>query len=64
MKLIVPDLSCGHCVSTVTQAIKALDPNADVEADLAARTVRAATTASAEAVTAALARLGYPSRPA
>lgn len=63
MKFAVPDLSCGHCVSTVTRVIKALDPQATVEADVAAKTVTTATTASSEAVVRAMAEAGYPSRP-
>ena len=63
MKFAVPDLSCGHCVSTVTRVIKALDPQATVEADVAAKTVTAATTASSEAVARAMDEAGYPSRP-
>ncbi len=63
MKFAVPDLSCGHCVSTVTRVIKALDPQATVEADVAAKTVTATTTASSEAVARAMDEAGYPSRP-
>jgi copper chaperone len=63
MKFAVPDLSCGHCVSTVTRVIKALDPQATVEADVAGKTVTTATTASSEAVVRAMAEAGYPSRP-
>lgn len=64
MKLIVPDLSCSHCVGTVTQAVKAVDPNATVNVDLSAKTLSASTSATIEVITAALARAGYPSRPA
>jgi copper chaperone len=30
----VQGMSCGHCVSAVTQAVKSLDPQADVKVDL------------------------------
>ena len=36
----VPNMSCGHCVATVTKAAKAVDPAAEVEVDLASRRVR------------------------
>jgi len=35
----VTDMSCGHCVGTITQALKAVDPGARVEIDLARRVV-------------------------
>lgn len=31
----VNDMTCGHCVSSVTQAVKALDAQARVQVDLA-----------------------------
>jgi len=30
----VQGMSCGHCVGAVTQAVKALDPAAEVKIDL------------------------------
>ncbi|MFM8747966.1 MAG: heavy-metal-associated domain-containing protein [Aestuariivirga sp.] len=60
MKFAVPDLSCGHCVAAVTKAIKALDPQADVKVDVAAKTVAVATAAPVSAIAAALAGAGYP----
>ncbi|MBK6470277.1 MAG: heavy-metal-associated domain-containing protein [Betaproteobacteria bacterium] len=35
----VQDMTCGHCVSTITQAVKALDAHASVRIDLAAHRV-------------------------
>jgi len=35
----VNDMTCGHCVSTITKAVKALDPQAQVEVNLAAHRV-------------------------
>lgn len=35
----VPDMTCGGCVGSVTRAVKAVDPTAEVEADLGARVV-------------------------
>jgi copper chaperone len=36
----VQDMSCGHCVSTITKALKDADPQARVEIDLAKHLVR------------------------
>lgn len=36
----VKDMTCGHCVSTITKALKATDKDATVEIDLASHIVR------------------------
>ena len=40
----VNDMTCGHCVSSITKAVKALDSGAEVQIDLAAHLVRVETT--------------------
>ncbi len=35
----VKDMTCGHCVSTITKAVKAVDQNAKVQIDLATHRV-------------------------
>ena len=60
MKLNVPDMSCGHCVATITKAVKGLDASAEVNADLAAKQVTVKTGLSAEKVMKALDDAGYP----
>ena len=35
----VKDMSCGHCVKVITQAVMALDPGAQVRIDLATHRV-------------------------
>jgi copper chaperone len=35
----VKDMTCGHCVSTITKAVKAKDPGANVKIDLATHRV-------------------------
>ena len=59
MTFTLPDMSCGHCVATVTKAVKALDKAAEVKADLARKTVTVETTADAAAVARALEELDY-----
>lgn len=36
----VNDMTCGHCVSTITKALQAVDKNAKVDIDLARRLVQ------------------------
>jgi copper chaperone len=56
----VGDMSCGHCVATITEAVKAVDPGARVEVDLAARAVRIEPAgADARALADAIREAGY-----
>ncbi|MGK7864948.1 heavy-metal-associated domain-containing protein [Falsiroseomonas sp. E2-1-a4] len=55
----IPDMSCGHCVRTITQAVQALDPTAEVKADLATRRLRVASTTDATSLSAAITAAGY-----
>ena len=36
----VKDMTCGHCVSTITKAVKALDSGATVQVDLSTHLVK------------------------
>lgn len=57
----VKDMTCGHCVSTITKAVKAADKDATVQIDLASHIVTIAP-AAADAVTlgaAAITEAGY-----
>jgi copper chaperone len=40
IELNVPDMSCGHCISSITKAAHGVDGAAKVDVDLAARRVR------------------------
>ena len=60
LQLNVPGISCGGCVSTVTQAIKAVDANAIVQGDPKTKTVLVETESPESAIKAAIARAGYP----
>ncbi|WP_343624176.1 heavy-metal-associated domain-containing protein [Roseateles puraquae] len=37
---VVSDMTCGHCASTITKALKGTDPGARVEIDVAAHRVQ------------------------
>ncbi|NCT82489.1 MAG: heavy-metal-associated domain-containing protein [Comamonadaceae bacterium] len=56
----VNDMTCGHCVSTLTKALKAVDGGARVQIDLASRRVQiAATQADADELADAIRDAGY-----
>ncbi|MDN3520471.1 heavy-metal-associated domain-containing protein [Halomonas ramblicola] len=60
MKLKVPKMTCGHCASTVTTAIKTVDADANVEIDLAEQQVTIESHADADTLAAVLVEAGYP----
>jgi copper chaperone len=61
----VNDMTCGHCVSTVTQALKQLDRDAKVTIDLARHRVEIESgAADAQALRDAIAQAGYTPVPA
>ena len=59
-KLQIPDMSCGHCVATITKAVTTADPGAKVVADLPSKSMRIETTVPDAALLEALANIGYP----
>ncbi|MFC3180261.1 heavy-metal-associated domain-containing protein [Cypionkella sinensis] len=67
VKLSVPDMSCGHCKASVTEALSALPSVREVNVDLTTRevTVAGSTAAEsllAESLLAALTEIGFPAR--
>lgn len=46
---IVPDMTCGHCVKMITQAVQAADADAQVHADTQTHQVTVETTQLDEA---------------
>lgn len=59
LRLNVDGMSCGHCVRSVTEAVKRVDPKAEVRVDLQAKQVEAETAADAKVVMRAIADAGY-----
>ena len=56
----VNDMTCGHCVSTITKALKATDKGALVQIDLAAHRVQVEpVSADAEELAEAIKEAGY-----
>ncbi len=59
-QLKVPNMACSACVTTITNAIIAIDPTAKVEADPKTKLVNIETQQSEPAVKQAIAAAGYP----
>ncbi|MBD2111456.1 MULTISPECIES: heavy-metal-associated domain-containing protein [Cyanophyceae] len=59
LSVTVPDMACGACVSTITQAVQAVDPSAEVKTDLASKAVDITASVTAEALTEAIQKAGY-----
>jgi copper chaperone len=55
----VRDMTCGHCVSTITKALKSEDPNAKVEISLGQHLVKVESEASAEVLAECITEAGY-----
>lgn len=61
----VNDMTCGHCVRAITQAVQAADPGAQVQVDLATHRVQVQPVAADAAVLrAAIEEAGYTAAPA
>ena len=61
LQLKVPDMTCGGCVSTITNAIKTVDTNATVHGDPKTKIVLVETESSESDIKKAIAQVGYPS---
>ena len=59
----IPGMNCGGCLRAITRSILALDPQAQVEADLEARTVKVVSRQSEASLLSALRNGGYPAQP-
>ncbi|TIM70683.1 MAG: heavy-metal-associated domain-containing protein [Mesorhizobium sp.] len=59
LKLKVPDMSCGHCASTIEKAVKSVDPAARVTVDLGSSTVAVETKADETAICDVIKAAGY-----
>jgi copper chaperone len=60
LQLKVPKMSCGGCVSTITQAVQTVDAHAIVRGDPQTKMVSVETKASEIAIKEAIAKVGYP----
>lgn len=60
IELTLPDMTCGHCVRTVTEVARRLDPDAQVQTDLATHRARFETKVDPQQLKRALEEEGYP----
>lgn len=56
----LPDMSCGHCASTVAKTCQLVDPNAKVEVDLAGKNVKIQSAEEPTEFVQALTEAGFP----
>lgn len=59
IEFTVNDMTCGHCASTITRAVKEVDASGRCEIDLAAKRVRIESARPAEEFRAAIEEAGY-----
>jgi copper chaperone len=55
----LPDMTCGHCASRVTQALKQADPACEVRVDLPTRQVQVTSQRDRTVLADALLEAGY-----
>lgn len=60
LELTLPDMSCGHCVKTITRVVQQLDAGARLDFDLPAHKVRIESSQPENRLREALAEEGYP----
>ncbi len=58
----LPDMTCGHCVSRVTKALKSADPACSIEIDLESKTAKVQSDEPRDLLAETLAEAGYPPR--
>jgi copper chaperone len=59
LNLTIPDMACGACADTITQAVQGVDTAATVQADTTTKQVSITTSAPTAQVTAAISAAGY-----
>ena len=62
MKFAVQNMTCNHCVRTITRALQAIDSGAKVVVDLPGGTVTVEGALDPERAIAAMQAEGYPAR--
>ncbi|MFN9758985.1 MAG: heavy-metal-associated domain-containing protein [Pseudanabaena sp.] len=59
LQLKVPDMTCGGCVSTITNVIKTVDANASIHGDPKTKIVLVETESPEVAIKSAITAAGY-----
>ncbi|GBU14978.1 heavy metal transporter [Polaromonas sp.] len=60
MEFDIPNMTCGHCASSITKALQQLDASASISIDLPTKKITLQTTATRQTVASALTEAGYP----
>ena len=60
----VDDMTCGHCAQAITQALKGLDPHAEVTVDLGVKQVTVISLFASERIEHLISAAGYTPRTA
>lgn len=63
LKFEVKDMSCNHCVASISKAVAAIHAGATVQADLDARQITVTGIDDADAVVTALDDIGFAAQP-
>lgn len=61
-KFTIPNMTCGGCAKSVTKALRSVDPQARIEADLPTREVRVDSALDKSAFLTVLSEAGYPNK--
>ena len=61
IELNVPEMTCGHCASTIMKAVSGVDPTAACEIDLNAKSVRVTSALPPSDIVEAVEAAGYMS---
>lgn len=59
ISFLVPDMTCNHCVKSITNAIHAADPDASVLCELDLKKVTVTGAAKADTIESAIKEAGY-----
>lgn len=59
LEFTVQDMTCGHCVSTVTKAVKGVEPQAIVDIDLDHHIIKVTGADDPNAIEEAIREAGY-----
>lgn len=56
----LPDMTCGHCVGAINEALTELDPQCEIEFDLLNHLITVNSTCTPQQLVNALTDAGYP----
>lgn len=63
LELNINDMTCNHCVASITKAVRSVAPDANVQADLDRHRIQISGTNDSDAVIAAINDIGFTAEP-